>query len=260
MAVRTILDKRAGIAPRTLRRDLWWLQPAITFVVLGGFVIYSTWAAFQNANYFADPYVSPFFSPCLASSCQDHNVIPKVFGTWWAISPALIILWFPLLFRGTCYYYRKAYYRAFFWSPPACAVREPNKRYTGESKGVLLVQNLHRYGFWLVIPFCVFLTWDAINAFFFPDGFHMGLGTLILVANAILLTLYTFSCHTARHIFGGNVDRFSSAPGRTWIWKRLTWLNERHMLFAWSSLIVVALADLYIRLVATGTIHDPRFF
>jgi hypothetical protein len=259
MAVRTILDKRAGIGPATLRRDLWWLQPAITLVVLGGFVIYSTWAAFQNGNYYANPYVSPFYSPCLASRCLSRTT-PSILGKWWGISPAIAILPFPLLFRATCYYYRKAYYRAFFWSPPACAVREPHKRYSGESKGLLLVQNIHRYGFFLVIPFCVFLTWDAINSFFFPDGFGMGLGTLILLSNAMLLTLYTLSCHSARHIFGGHVDQFSRAPVRRWMWERLTWLNERHMIFAWASLIVVALADLYVRLVATGTIHDPRVF
>jgi hypothetical protein len=32
------------------------------------------------------------------------------------------------------------------------------------------------------------------------------------------------------------------------------------MQLAWVSLIVVALADLYVRLVASGWITDPRFF
>jgi hypothetical protein len=259
MAVRTILDRRAGIDVRTLRTDRWWIAPLVTFVVLGTFVVYSTWAAFQNGNYFANPYVSPFYSPCLATECAS-KLTPTILGRWYTISPAIAILPFPLLFRATCYYYRKAYYRAFFLAPPACAVREPRKRYAGESKGVFLVQNIHRYAFWLVIPFCVFLTWDAIKAFFFPDGFGMGLGTLILLINALLLTLYTFSCHSARHIFGGHVDRFSRARFRSWTWNRLTWLNERHMPIAWMSLIVVGLADLYVRLVASGTIHDPRFF
>jgi hypothetical protein len=259
MAVRTILDKRAGIDVRTLRTDAWWLPPLVTFVVLGTFVVYSTWAAFQNGNYFADPYVSPFYSPCLATECA-NKLTPSILGSWYRISPAIFILPFPLLFRATCYYYRKAYYRAFFLAPPACAVREPRKRYAGESRGVFLVQNIHRYAFWLVIPFCVFLTWDAIRAFFFPDGFGMGLGTLILLLNALLLTAYTLSCHSARHIFGGHVDRFSRARFRSKIWNRLTWLNERHMPIAWCSLIVVGLADLYVRLVASGTIHDPRFF
>ena len=209
MAVRTILDKRAGIDAPTLRKDTWWVQPLVTFVVLGTFVVYSTWAAFQNGHYFAAPYVSPFYSPCLAAECAS-KLTPSILGSWYRISPAIFILPFPLLFRATCYYYRKAYYRAFFLAPPACAVREPRKRYAGESKGVFLVQNSPRYSFWLVIPFCVFLTWDAIKAFFFPDGFGMGLGTLILLVNALLLTLYTLSCHSARHIFGGHVDRLEN--------------------------------------------------
>jgi hypothetical protein len=259
MAVRTILDKRAGIASPTLRRDAWWVPPAITFVVLGTFVVYSTWAAFQGSHYFVDPYLSPFYSPCLVSRCADH-VTPTIFGNWWAISPAIAILPFPLLFRATCYYYRKSYYRAFFLAPPACAVKEPRKRYAGESRGVFLVQNIHRYAWYLVLPFCVFLSWDAVRAFFFPDGFGMGLGTLILCLNALLLNAYTFSCHSARHILGGNVDVFSRAPIRTRLWNRLTWLNERHMPIAWASLVVVGLSDLYVRLVSMGTIHDPRFF
>ena len=258
MAVRTILDKRARIEAPTLRNDYWWVPPLITFLVLGTFVVYSTWAAFQNGNYFVDPYLSPLYSPCLASSCPE-TVTPTL-GSWWAISPALLILPFPLLFRATCYYYRKSYYRAFFLSPPACAVKEPRKRYAGESRGIFLIQNVHRYAWFLVLPFCVFLSWDAVRAYSFPDGFGMGLGSLILSLNALLLIAYTFSCHSARHILGGHVNRFSRAPLRSKMWNKLTWLNERHMPIAWSSLVVVGLADLYVRLVASGTITDPRFF
>jgi hypothetical protein len=58
-----------------------------------------------------------------------------------ALSPALIILIFPLGFRMTCYYYRKAYYRSFWMSPPACAVAEPHKTYTGETRAPLILQN-----------------------------------------------------------------------------------------------------------------------
>ena len=95
-------------------------------LVLLAFVAYSTWAAFQNANYYATPYISPFYSPCLASPTARQVRAPPnvgIIGTWWAISPAILILIFPLGFRLTCYYYRRAYYRAFWLSPPACAVR-----------------------------------------------------------------------------------------------------------------------------------------
>jgi hypothetical protein len=88
----------------------------------------------------------------------------------------------------------------------------------------------------------------------------MGLGSLVLVVNAVLLGLYTLSCHSCRHLCGGHVDRFSNAPVRFRLWRWTTALNSRHMLYAWVSLVFVALTDLYVRLVATGAIHDPRIF
>ena len=50
---------------RTLRRDAWWVQPALTALVLGGFVAYATWAAFQGRTIEYGPYLSPFYSPLL---------------------------------------------------------------------------------------------------------------------------------------------------------------------------------------------------
>jgi hypothetical protein len=89
--------------------------------VLLAFIVYSTFRAFQNAYYFAEPYISPFYSPCLTTQCEG-DTFPKLFtGPSW-ISPAIYILVVPLGFRLTCYYYRKAYYRSFWQSPPACAV------------------------------------------------------------------------------------------------------------------------------------------
>jgi hypothetical protein len=243
---------------RTLRTDTWWVQPLVTVVVLGGFVVYATWAALVNANYYAEPYLSPLYSPCLAETCE-HATWPVV-GDWWTLSPALLILPIPLGFRLTCYYYRKAYYRAFFWSPPACAVRDAPSRYRGESRFPLLLQNVHRYFFYLTIPFPLILLWDGLRAFDFPDGFGMGLGTVILLANAFLLGLYTVSCHSCRHICGGALDLFSRSPTRYRLWRFVSRLNERHGPIAWVSLVGVALTDLYVRLVATGTIDDPRFF
>ena len=49
----------------TMRRDAWWAQPLLTFVVLGAFVVYATWAAFQGNHYEYGPYLSPFYSPLL---------------------------------------------------------------------------------------------------------------------------------------------------------------------------------------------------
>jgi len=76
---------------------------------------------------------------------------------------------------------------------------------------------------------------------------------------AALLWLYSLSCHACRHLCGGGVKQFSKAPIRYKIWKTLTPLNGKHMLFAWMSLVFVAFTDLYVRLVASGAIHDYGF-
>jgi hypothetical protein len=252
---------RAGFAARTLRTDRWWVQPLITAVVLVAFIVYSTFRAFQNAYYFAEPYISPFYSPCLTTGCAG-DTFPKLFtGPSW-ISPALYVLIIPLGFRLTCYYYRKAYYRSFWLAPPACAVAEPHKRYTGETRFPLILQNVHRYFFYAGLVFNVILTYDAVLAFRDADGAwgHMGLGTLVLLANAALLWLYSLSCHSCRHIVGGRLNSFSRHPLRYRFWTVVSRLNANHMRYAWISLFGVALADFYVFLVASDTIADLRFF
>ena len=54
---------RARIDARTLRQDRWWLQPLATFVVFSAFVVYATVRAFMGRDYYASPYLSPFYSP-----------------------------------------------------------------------------------------------------------------------------------------------------------------------------------------------------
>ena len=100
--------------------------------MLGGFVVYATWASLVNGNYYADPYLSPFYSPCLAQNCV-HPTLPLL-GSWWNLSPAILIVGSPLAFRVTCYYYRRSYYRGFFLSPPACLVPDAPKKYGGETR------------------------------------------------------------------------------------------------------------------------------
>jgi hypothetical protein len=239
------------------RVDRWWVQPLLFVLVLTSFSIYALWAALQNTNYFAAPYLSPFYSPCLAQNCA-HPTLP-IIGGWWNLSPAFLVLGAPLGFRLTCYYYRKAYYRAFFWSPPACAVPDARPRYSGETVFPFILQNIHRYFFYLAVVVVVFLWWDALLAFRFPSGFGIGLGTLVLVANVVLLSLYTFSCHSCRHLCGGSLDTFGKAPLRYRLWRTLTRLNERHGAYAWMSLFSVVIADAYVRLLAMGAITDVRF-
>jgi hypothetical protein len=147
-------------------------------------------------------------------------------------------------------------------SPPACAVAEPHKRYTGETRLPLLGQNIHRYFFYFAIIFNGILTYDAVLAFRDPQGNwgHMGLGTVVLVVNAVLLWLYSLSCHSCRHIVGGRLNSFSRHPLRYRFWTGVSVLNGRHAQLAWISLFGVALTDLYVYLLASGVFADPRFF
>ena len=258
---------RAMIQERSLRTDKWWLQPLITVVVFVSFIIYATFRAFEKQHYFSEPLISPFYSPCLSTACVEgsaHFGTPigstTIFGM--LISPALFILIFPLGFRMTCYYYRKAYYRSFWMSPPACAVAEPHKKYTGETRAPLILQNGHRWFFYAGLVLNVILTYDAIIAFKNPEGEwgHMSVGTLVLVANATFLWLYSASCHTCRHTIGGRLRNFSKHPVRYKAWTIVSKLNHYHPNFAWVSLIGVAFADFYVRLVASGAITDWYFF
>jgi hypothetical protein len=254
---------RARIPAPHLRTDKWWLSPLVSGAVLAVFIVYATWRAFANGNYYSAPYVSPFYSPCLASNCTDMDggADWHLFGAWWGLSPALLVLIFPLGFRLTCYYYRKAYYRSFWASPPACAVAEPHAKYSGETRFPLSLMNSHRYFFFLASILLLVNAYDAIKAFHGKDGgFGIGLGTLIIWVNLVFLWLYTLSCHACRHIIGGKLRHFSAHPVRYRLWGWVGALNGRHMLLAWSSLISVGVADLYVYLVASGAFDDPRFF
>lgn len=261
---------RAAIRGNTLRKDRWWVNPAVSGGFLIIFAAYATWAAFQNANYYKTPYISPFYSPCIASLCNHaragaiHGVhVPNVgiIGTWWPIAPAILILIVPLGFRMSCYYYRKAYYRSIWLSPAACAVAEPRKRYTGETRFPLILQNVHRYFFWIALLLNCILTYDAVVSFRNMQGQwgHMGFGTIMLVVNAILLWSYSLSCHSCRHIVGGRLKHFSRHPIRFWMWGVVSKLNARHMYFAWASLAFVCLTDLYVRLASSGTLGHGRW-
>ena len=151
---------RARLAARTLRTDRWWLPPLATFLAFTAFVVYASWRAFSGEHYYATPYLSPFYSPCLGDCVEGASDFGQPFD-WWPFSAALLILVFPLGFRMTCYYYRKAYYRAFWLSPPACAVAEPHRRYTGESRFPLIVQNAHRWFWYAALVVAAVLSFDT---------------------------------------------------------------------------------------------------
>ncbi len=256
---------RARISVRTLRTDSWRRAPLITFLLLSIWVLYALVRTVSQSNYFApkEHYLSPFTSPCVSASCPEAA---RDFGTWFGHLPpfiplALITLPFLLGFRLTCYYYRRAYYRAFWASPPACAVAEPHASYSGETKFPLIVQNLHRYFFLAAGVISLINTWDVVQAFR-PEGhtFGFGLGTIIMLINVVLLWTYTISCHSCRHIIGGRLRNFSSHPMRYKAWGFVSRLNTKHMQLAWTTLLTLMITDAYIGLVASGAISDPRFY
>jgi hypothetical protein len=252
---------RAQIEARTLRTDRWWASPAFTFAFLLVMVVYLTWAILVNKDYYWRPYISPMYSPCLTGNCYGDSGWGW-FGSIAPVTPALIIIVFPMGFRVTCYYYRKAYYRSFWASPPACAVPEPHRKYTGERRFPLVMQNIHRYFWYVAVVFALILTWDFIDSFRDHNGNwgHMGLGTLVLLVNIVLIWTYTASCHSCRHITGGRLKHFSKHPVRYRVWTMVSKLNAKHMQLAWASLFWIAITDLYIRLVAANIITDLRFF
>ena len=246
---------------QTMRKGAWWAYPLLVFLGLSAFVVYSTWAAFQGEHYRFGNYLSPFYSPELLGGTESlFGAKPDWIPPWIPFSPALLILWAPAGFRFTCYYYRGAYYKAFWADPPACAVGEPRHSYRGERKFPLILQNVHRYFLYLALIFLVFLLHDAWMAFWFTDGFGIGIGTIILTANVFFLGGYTLSCHSLRHLVGGNCDQLSKLPIRHQAYGCVSYLNRRHMVWAWCSLFVVGFSDVYVRLCSMGVWHDWRIF
>lgn len=264
---------RLGGHPATLggntRNDAWWLGPAATAVGLVVFFGYLTLRALQGTHVYVAPYISPTVAPPLFTPAEGYpGAVPVdvawlgAFPSWWPAflpqSPAFFIPGLAIAFRFTCYYYRKAYYRAFAFSPPACSVRGHERRYNGET-ALLLFQNLHRYTLYGALFLLVCLWAEGFAAFFRDGEFGIGVGTVVMLVNAALLSGYTFGCHSWRHLIGGRRDCFTCDGARTvrqGVYQKSSWLNGRHMQFAWLSLFWVAFTDAYIYLVSTGTIVD----
>jgi hypothetical protein len=247
----------------TKRKDAWWVSPLLTFLGFSAFIVYATWAALQGNHYTYGPYLSPFYAPEIFGNSPHAWFGPP--PSWWPynilpFSPAMLILWAPGGFRFTCYYYRGAYYKAFWGDPPSCAVGEPRKSYLGERYLPLVLQNVHRYFMYLAVIFIFMLAYDVFKATQFENGFGVGVGTLVLATNVVLLASYTFGCHSLRHLVGGRKDQLPKGVIGKNCYNCVSGLNKRHMIFAWCSLFSVGLSDVYVRLCSMGVIHDFRIF
>jgi len=270
MTTGTLSPGRARITARTLRTDRYWVAPLLTVVGLTSWIAYATVRVFMQKWYWGAEnldqpylhYLTPFYSPCISNGCTPDAAM---FGTflpdvWW-LPFAALTLPFLFLFRFTCYYYRKAYYRSFWQSPTACAVNEPHKKYKGESRLPMLGQNSHRYFFYAAALISLINTVDAFESFAGKDGgFGLGLGSFVLWANVIFLWTYTVSCHSCRHIMGGRLTSFSKHPVRYKVWTFISKLNGKHMQLAWITLLTLVITDFYVMSVAAGWINDLRFY
>jgi hypothetical protein len=281
MAVNAV-QRQVPPIPALQRKDAWWTSPMVFVVVFTAFSIWVTFRAFQGDYYstleqdmrqhifsgngwLIPNYLSPLYSPTFNPNWS--------IGAW-HISPAMYILIFPLSFRLSCYYYRKAIYRGYIADPMACAVTEPaplekmrKGTYTGERTLPLILMNFHRFAFYAAVIFVVILWKDTIDSFFFRAAngswhIELHLGTAIFLTNILLLSAYTFSCHSWRHLIGGSADCYSCtlmSRTRHGLWARVSYLNERHGLWAMASLVSVACTDVYVFLVTTGILKGPWF-
>jgi hypothetical protein len=235
----------------TNRTDQWWKQPLL--LLLGGILAigYLTWAAVQNAHFEHGPFVSPIYATPWVPS-------------WWSFSPAFILLWIPAGFRATCYYGRKAYYRAGFGDPASCAVEEPyRKGYTGETVFPFVLNNLHRFFLYLAIAMTLLHWFELLQSIWANGSVYLGIGTLIMLMDTVALSLYVLSCHSFRHLFGGNRcfgGCSNSAKVKHDIWSVISAINVFHDRWFWISLISIVIADIYIRMLSMGIIpFDPHF-
>jgi len=240
----------------TMRVDRWSLRPMAIGLGVLAFVAYATVSAvlltpgLLGVDYVAQGYHSPFFSMAIGEA-----FLPAWF------SPAILVLWIQVIFRATCYYFRGAYYKAFFADPPACAVGEPSIRrgYGMENRFPFILQNLHRITLYLAFIPMTILWYDLFLAVWYDGSPRLGVGVVLLAADATLVALYVFSCHSLRHLVGGGLDCYSCTANtrrRHGMWARVTSLNRHHGTWFWASLLSIVVADLYIRALAAEIIDS----
>lgn len=238
------------------KRLPWWVEPMSIVGVLTFFGLYSFVVIARFPGVFGE-YQSPFYSPTIGR--------PEWLPAF--ITAPMLVLWIPLGFRATCYYYRKAYYRSFFWDPPACGEdaqshdqpwRKDKSDYRGE-RALFILNNIHRYFLYASIIVVAWLWYEAFLTVFTDNGFQIAVGSIIWFVNIVLVSAYTFSCHSFRHLVGGNMNCYSCTKGgnaRRKLYNGVSKLNAKHPQWAWYSLISLLITDIYFRLIMSGVITD----
>ncbi len=182
-------------------------------------------------------------------------------------SPTILVLPLVGLYRLTCYAYRKDYNRHVFKHPIACPaygrMDGSSRKYTGETSSVFKVENLHRYFLYAAIAILPFFYYDLALSLSYSGGLILRLGSIVLAVNAVLITMYVFSCHSLRSLIGGRKDCFScmaGAHGRKRLYDAQSKLNAHHEAIAWASLIFIVFTDLYMRALSAGMPLDHVIF
>ena len=117
---------------------------------------------------------------------------------------------------------------------------------------------------YLAVLFLFVLAYDVYKAMWFTDpatglvSFGIGVGTIVLAVNVILLGGYALGCHSMRHLMGGRHDEGNKAILGRGGYSCVSCLNRHHMRWAWCSLFWVAFSDLYVRLCSMGVFTDWR--
>ena len=174
-------------------------------------------------------------------------------------SPTILVLPFVGLYRLTCYAYRKDYNRHVFKHPLVCTaygrLDDSTRKYTGETSMFMKAENLHRYFLYVAIAILPFFYYDFYISLFYAGYFILRLGSVILLLNALFITMYVLSCHSFRSLIGGRKDCYScmaGGKGVNKVYRAQSRLNAHHEAIAWLSLIFIIFVDLYLRGLAAG--------
>ena len=257
-AIKLPMKKGFGITDRV---DKWWNKPFWMGFGLSLALVYTALRVLVwngEIHYDNHRVTSPIFSPDVI------HIFDLQTPHW--MNSALLILWIPFGFRGTCYYMRKVSHRVFFQNPTACVVAKPKISYKidykGE-KGLFILNNIHRYMLYLAIIILSMKVYDVYHTMWFQgdngvESFGISIGTLVLAIESILLFMYVASCHAFRHLFGGGMNQWRSGIsgifGKLHI--KISNLNIEHAFWFWTSLVMVFLGDLFVWAVAEGIIND----
>ena len=215
-----LVQRRFG---ETMRRDAWWVQPAVVFLVLSSFIVYATWAAFQGDHYSLRARTSR--RSTRRSSAATRRT--RWFGpkpAWWPVVAAVLAgpahPAGPGRLPGHLLLLPRRLLQGVLGRPARLRGRRAAQELLG--RGLVPAHPAER-------PPLLPVRRAALPAWSWPttsgrrcgspirppdrSSFGVGVGTLVLAVNVVLLGGYTLGCHSLRHLVGGCLDRLLGPPG-----------------------------------------------